>query len=148
TRHMVYASGFAELNDIYVIQNAINPQKLRNKINPKDWVLSWDKNNGRCFNIMHCGTFIKTKGQHISVEVLKRLVDKKINVKLILVGLISSAESSKNYFDHIRNLVKEYELSDHVEFVINKSDILTYYSKIDLLMHPSYSEGLPRVVLE
>ena len=40
------------------------------------------------------------------------------------------------------------ELESNVDILINESEVLKHYSKVDVLLHPSYSEGLPRVVLE
>lgn len=145
TRQMVYAAGFAPLEDIYVISNGIDLKK-----NPilKQTGKSWDENSKRSFVLMHCGSFIETKGQHISIHVLKGLIDKGNDVKLLLVGLISKSKQSEDYFTSIKQLVKTYSLEKNVEFIVNKSDVSEYYLRSDMLIHPSYSEGLPRVVLE
>ncbi len=148
TRQMVYAGGFAKLSDVYVVPNGINFQDIQDYINSHQLLIPWYLDSDREFVMMHCGTFIETKGQHISVKVLRKLICNGVNVKLRLVGLIGPSDVSKNYFIYIKDLVREYGLEDNVEFVINENDILSYFSNSDMLIHPSYSEGLPRVVLE
>lgn len=148
TQQMVFASGVAELQDIYVVHGAINFSEIRSRSSVQGVKSPWHFSDRKEFVMMHCGTFIETKGQHISVEVLKKLIDDKMDVKLLFAGLISQSEKSQDYYKHIKGLLKSYNLENHVEFVVNESDVLEYYATSDLLIHPSYSEGLPRVVIE
>lgn len=149
TRQMVFAGGYAKLSDIYVIHNAISLKNIENydrlQHNLKYWYLEENRNE---FVMMHCGSFIKTKGQHIAVETLKMLKEKKLNVKLLLVGMVSQGHQSKQYHEYILNKIQEYKLNEDVTIILNESNVLEYYTKTDILVHPSYSEGLPRVVLE
>lgn len=150
TKQMVFASGFAQLSDIYVVPNAIEQDMVKPLLNFDDALTPWNKlqKGSRDFVIMHCGSFIQTKGQHIAIEVIKKLVDKGEKVKLILVGMVSQATASKKYYSIILESIKTYNLEPYVEIVLNQNDVLPYYTKVDLLIHPSYSEGLPRVILE
>jgi glycosyltransferase involved in cell wall biosynthesis len=150
TRQMVFASGLASLNDIYVVQGAISQERIYNSLVSNEELLPWHKEgqNSRDFVIMHCGSFIETKGQHVALEVLKRLVNADERVKLLLIGMITPASTSKNYYDSILHSIRENKLESKVEIVLNQSDVLKYFRKVDVLIHPSYSEGLPRVALE
>lgn len=147
TKQMVYANGFAELSDIYIINDAVNIEEFANVSNKISHV-PWHLRNKGSFIMLHCGTFIKTKGQHISVEVLKRLRDKNIDVKLIITGLVATSEESKTYLQHILDLIKLYDLEEYVQTVVNQNNVLQYFAVSDVLIHPSFSEGLPRVALE
>jgi glycosyltransferase involved in cell wall biosynthesis len=150
TRHMVFASGFAPLGDIFVISSAIEMDRINALLALNDGLTPWFKSaeRSRDFVIMHCGSFIESKGQHIVLDIFKKLLDRGENVKLLLVGMVTPAISSKKYYDLIINKIKEKSLDSNIEIVLNESDVLMMYKNIDLLIHPSYSEGLPRVVLE
>jgi glycosyltransferase involved in cell wall biosynthesis len=150
TRHMVYVSGLAPLENIYVITGAIEQDKIKSLQSLNNSLQPWfkEKEGSREFILMHCGSFIETKGQHVALEVLKKLLYANQRVKLVLVGMITPSSSSKLYYDSILNYIKENKLESNVDILLNESDVLKYYRNIDLLLHPSYSEGLPRVVLE
>ncbi|MCG2419775.1 glycosyltransferase family 4 protein [Aequorivita sp. F47161] len=150
TRQMVFASGYATLGNIYVIPNAIEINKIKPLLKTNEAVLPWHKvqDNSREFILMHCGSFRKIKGQLVVLEVLNKLIDKGEKVKLLLIGMVSHSVTSKNYYNSILEYINEHELEPYIDIVINESDVLAYYTMSDMLIHPSYSEGLPRVILE
>lgn len=150
TRHMVYVSGLAPLERIFVIAGAIEEDKIKSLQSLNSSLQPWfrEKEGSREFILMHCGSFMETKGQHVALEVLKKLLYANQMVKLVLVGMITPSSSSKLYYDSILNYIKENKLESNVHIILNESNVLEYYRNIDLLIHPSYSEGLPRVVLE
>lgn len=151
TRQMVYAGKFAKLDRIFVVQNAIDQYKLDSFRLKKESQGLWHNernNNIREFRMMHCGSFVETKGQHVAVEILKELINNGLNVKLLLVGMVSQAENSKKYFEKVTQQISKAGLDSDVKVILNESDVLKYFNETDVLIHPSYSEGLPRVVME
>src|SRR5690606_12981946 len=88
------------------------------------------------------------KGQHIIIEVAKQLKSQSIPFKLTLAGVVYTGGNSSDYYNSILSMIKTYELNDQVEIVINKPNVIEYFKKADLLLHPSSTEGLPRVALE
>lgn len=149
TRQAIFAGGFTELDKIFVVPNAMNLEK-NNKIletnnNIKHWHLEEDD---RPFVVMHCGGFLPSKGQHITIEIAKKLKAKGINFKILLVGIIYKGGESENYYNKILKQINENNLNNYFDIVLNESDVFEYFSKIDVLIHPSYTEGLPRVTME
>lgn len=149
TRQAIYAGGFATLENIYVVPNAIDYTKMQ-KIKTDNACLSdWHlESKDRPFVIMHCGGFLPSKGQHITVEVAKELKDQNINFKVLMVGIIYKGYSSEKYYKQLLDKIKQYELENYFKIVLNENDVIRYFTKIDVLIHPSETEGLPRVVME
>lgn len=141
TRHALYAGNFASLENLYLVHNAVDEETL-----PKETIVL--KDSERQTVILHAGGFLPEKGQHVSVEVIKRLREKNIDAKLILAGLIYKGERSEKYFQNIVEKIKFYNLDDVVEIVKDKPNVIPYFRGCDIVIHPSATEGLPRVVME
>jgi glycosyltransferase involved in cell wall biosynthesis len=147
TRHAIFLGGYAKMEDIYVVPNAF---KLEEKIIENfDFFSSWDvDNSNRPITILHCGGFLKSKGQELIIEIAKILKEKKINFKVNIVGIVYKGSESEYFFERIKKLVFDYDLEKHVNLVVNSNDVISYFSKCDILIHPTTTEGLPRVVME
>lgn len=143
TRQAVYTSGIASLENIKVLHSVISDEVF-NSYEPS--YTKFSKENP--IRILHSGGFLPSKGQHIAIEIAKKLKEKSIDYKLTLTGIIYSGKPSKKYYKHVVNLINEYELQENVELILNQSDITDYFKSCDLLIHPSTTEGLPRVALE
>jgi len=141
TRQAIYAGGFATLENIYVVHNAIAPERL-----PQQVAIIND--SVECVKILHSAGFLPAKGIHISIEIAKILKDKGFKFKLIVTGLIYKGHVSKSYYNRILKTIKEYDLSDVVIIVENNPNVIPYFRACDILIHPSATEGLPRVVME
>lgn len=88
----------------------------------------------------HIGQFDDNKNQIFLVELLKEL--NIINhYKLVLIG---EGPNKKN----VEQLVKEYNLNKFVIFTGNITNVNEVLQAIDIFLLPSYSEGLPYVLLE
>jgi len=149
TRQAIFAGGFAKLKDINVVPNAINIKEIQNLLNPKLIVKPWcEEKSNRPFTILHCGGFLETKGQHIVLEVVNELKNKGFNFKVLLIGIIYKGDISEKYFKKIKALIDKYNLNENIEIILNKPNVIEYFSLCDVMIHPSYTEGLPRVVLE
>ena len=98
--------------------------------------------------LLHAGTFVKTKGHHITLIVAKALKDKGIHFKLKIAGLISVSDSSKHYYNELIKMLNDLNLSHEVEFIVNNNNLNEEMKKTDVFINPSYSEGLSRVCLE
>lgn len=143
TRQAVYTGGLAELNNINVLTSVIETSTF-NQYKPTYTVF----NSENPINILFSGGFLRTKGQHICIEVAKELKQRNIPFKMFLTGVIYQGGASKKYYDMIEKQIVQNELSGLVEIVINPPNILDYFKTCNILIHPSYSEGLPRVCLE
>jgi len=86
---------------------------------------------------------LRTKGQDIAIKAIHKSNLNKDNLKLELVG-----SGNSNYLE---NIIKEYNCSKNVLFIGTKkagNEMFEWMDSLDVLLIPSYQEGLPRVVLE
>lgn len=136
TRHALYAGGIADLCNISVVPNSI---VISSNSKPKfDTPLT----------MIHCGGFLPTKGQITVLEIAKELKRFIPDFKIYLVGIIYTSNLSKRYLDKLKELISMYGLENHIEIIINSKNLDEIYKECKILLHPSDTEGLPRVVME
>lgn len=141
TKHALFAGGLAPLENLYVVPNAISESNLsKEKANI-------DKGLNTTI-ILHAAGFLKDKGQLVSLEAAKVLKEKGIDFKMLLVGIIYKGGESESFYNSVREIIKKNDLENHVELVVNKSNVITYFNVADIVIHPSETEGLPRVIME
>ena len=92
------------------------------------------------------GSINPIKGYEFLIEAAKELKKKYNNIKIIIIGKI--LQTQIEYYNKLKDKILEYELSDVVYFIGEKSDIVKYYSIFDIFVLSSISEGGPRVTLE
>lgn len=143
TRQAIFTGGLAKLSDIFVLSSVIN-RDIFDSYKPKYQIFNY-KNPIR---ILHSGGFLESKGQHISVEIAKKLKDEGIPFSMKFTGIIYKGGISENYYNSILKKISDNNLTGNIEIVLNKSDVIEYYKESDVLIHPSSTEGLPRVCLE
>ena len=143
SRQAIYTSGLSKLENIKVLHSVID-EKVFYNFNP-----SYTKfDDDFPIRILHSGGFLPTKGQDIVIEIARSLREMGISFKLLLTGAVYTGRKSEEYYDYIVKLIYEYQLEDLVEISINESNMLRCFKNSDLLIHPSSTEGLPRVALE
>jgi glycosyltransferase involved in cell wall biosynthesis len=87
------------------------------------------------------------KGQHVAVDAMTLLHAKRPDVVCLLIGDV--AEMDRDYADHLKNLVRERGLDQHVLFTGRRLDVPDLLAALDVVMHTSLlGEGFPRVILE
>lgn len=149
TRQALFAGGFAKLKKIYVVPNAIDFKKTQEYLNSKSAISTWGlQDEKRPLILMHCGGFLESKGQHITIEIAKILREKNIDFKIKLVGIIYKGQASQNYYNKITNDIEINDLKEYFEIILNQPNVLKYFAECDILIHPSSTEGLPRVAME
>lgn len=141
TRHALYSGSLTQLENLYVVPNAINELKISKE---KAQIVKGENT----MVILHAGGFLKDKGQLVSLKAARVLKDKGVDFKLILAGIIYKGSESESFYNHVKKLISEYDLEKHVEIVLNKSNVVSYFNAADILIHPSETEGLPRVIME
>ena len=68
---------------------------------------------------------------------------------MTLTGIIyKEGKTSEKYYQSILKLIEEHDLKEHIDIVLSPPNILDYFKNTDILIHPSHTEGLPRVGLE
>lgn len=143
TRQAIVSGGLAAIHDVEVLHSVIDTSKF----------CSRDSSVNRCFltspiKMFCCGGFIDTKGHHIALAIANELKLRNIKFKLTLIGLVYTTDYSKNYYQDILSQIDRLNLTSNVEIILNETDVVKYFDFHDVLIHPSATEGLPRVGLE
>ena len=143
SRQAVHTGGLASLDNIKVLHSVIDKSLF------DGFVPNYQNfNDNNPIKLLHSGGFLPSKGQHLAVEIAKDLKDNGINFELILVGTIYTGGGSNKYYESVIELIDSYQLRDQIKVLVNQTNILSLFEKADVLIHPSTTEGLPRVALE
>ena len=89
------------------------------------------------------GRLAKDKGSVELLTAFKQLKQKHPQLKLICVGLFD-----KDYGELGASFEKEIKETEGVILAGRQADVVPFYSMMDILVHPSYREGLPNALLE
>ena len=94
------------------------------------------------FVVGHVGRFQKQKNHKFLVEIFKEILKKNENARLVLVG------GNGDLMEDTKNRVRELGIEDKVLFLGNRTDVPKLLSAFDVLVFPSFFEGMPNVVIE
>ena len=95
------------------------------------------------FTFVSIGRLVGDKGINELVEAFKRLNEKYPATRLILIG------PEERKLDPLRDeTIAEIENNPAIEAVGRQSDVRPWLVASDTLVHPSYREGFPNVVIE
>lgn len=98
-------------------------------------------------NIIFLGQLYPPKGVHFLIEALGMIVKQWENCVLYMVG-DHVIEEYREYKNQIDALVNKCGLQKNVVFTGYRRDAMAILSMMDILVHPSLSEGFGRAVLE
>lgn len=93
------------------------------------------------FVIGHVGVFNQQKNQKFMIEVLKGLLEKKVNACMLFVG---GGDLKKS----VEDKALEFGVIDNTIFMGEIDNVSSVYSACDVLVLPSLYEGLPCVLVE
>ena len=94
-----------------------------------------------CKVLGHVGIFIELKNQTFIVDVFNELYKKDNTYRLVLIG-------EGPLQNDIREKVQGLGLTDKVVFTGNINNVHEYLNAIDMVIMPSYFEGLPLTLIE
>ncbi len=94
--------------------------------------------------ILHLARIDPGKGQLETLIAIKELLKITKDFKVQFVG----STTKGNYFDELKQYIRDNKLERYVEFVGHKDDVSFYLMNSDLFIFPSWGEGLPNVILE
>ena len=103
--------------------------------------------NENKINIIVLGQLYAPKGIHYLIESLGLIIRRFPNIMLYIVG-DHAIDEYKSYKEEIVNIIKQHKLGDYIIFTGWRPDALEIVSLMDILVHPSLSEGFGRAVLE
>lgn len=106
-------------------------------IEPKP--LSKDK-----FNILFIGSVTDRKKPHMIIEAIQRINDKSYNLSIV------GPAPNEKYFKELKDLIDKSDLQNQVSLIgpVDRENVKDYYSTSNLMILPSISEGLARVIFE
>ena len=106
-------------------------------IEPKP--LSKDK-----FNILFIGSVTDRKKPHMIIEAIERSNDKSYNLSIV------GPAPNEKYFKELKDLIDKLDLQNQVSLIgpVDRESVKDYYSTSNLMILPSISEGLARVIFE
>lgn len=133
--------------DFYGVSKAANEWLKHYKINSKGLfynaidneeynLYNDNKKDSNKIKILFAGRLLKDKGLPLLIEAYEQLLNQYNNIELLIAG-----EGP---------LKEEISKNDKLIYVGNLShdDIMRLYSKVDIFVNPSYSEGMPTSILE
>jgi glycosyltransferase involved in cell wall biosynthesis len=91
--------------------------------------------------IGHIGRFIAAKNQRFLLEIMKKVIKKSNNIKLVLVG-------DGELREEIEQTAIKMGIYDNLRFVGIRDDIPVMLQSMDIFVFPSIYEGLGLVLLE
>ena len=102
------------------------------------------RENNKDFKILFIGSVTDRKKPHLIVEALNNIKSKEI--KLFIVGPMPN----ESYLTKLKELVKRYGLEEQVIFTgsVDRKSVMEHYAETNLMILPSVSEGLARVIFE
>lgn len=97
-------------------------------------------------SILYTGMLIPRKGVHHLVRAFAEIVLAFPEARLIIMG----GEENRGYAAELKYLVKQSGLDGRVEFTgeVTQADLAQRMGQARVFVLPTYSEGLPRVVIE
>ena len=106
-------------------------------IEPKP--LSKDK-----FNILFIGSVTDRKKPHMIIEAIQRINDKSYHLSIV------GPAPNEKYFKELKDLIDKSDLQNQVSLIgpVDRENVKDYYSTSNLMILPSISEGLARVIFE
>lgn len=96
-----------------------------------------------CFTFVYVGRLVKDKGINELVEAFVRLNAENANTRLVLVG--TDEDESDPLLPETLKMIKKHPC---IQGVGRQNDVRHWLLASDVLVHPSYREGFPNVVIE
>ena len=94
--------------------------------------------HGYKFLVIQAGNLLKHKGFDVTLKAARLLQEQGLDMHFLLLGEGPEKEA----------LMKQAEGLKNVSFMGKQNDMGTWFASANLLIHPSYSEGLGSVILE
>jgi len=130
---------------VSIIYNGVAPEEFQTD-RPREEIrreLNLPQNS---FIVGMIQTWAHRKRQHIAVEAVAKLAGRLPNLRLLLAGGASRAQSG--YEKEVRALIAEKGLQDRVWMLPFRSDVAALYQALDLHLQVSGEEGFGRGIIE
>ena len=96
------------------------------------------------FNILFIGSVTDRKKPHMIIEAIQRIDDKSYHLSIV------GPTPNEKYFKELKDLIDKSDLQNQVSLIgpVDRKSVKDYYSTSNLMILPSISEGLARVIFE
>lgn len=130
-----------EKEDTVVIRNGVNLRNFREVgISKKDKRLSIGISQD-AYVVGHVGRFAEVKNHAFLLQVFEKILEKKPNAHLLLVGGGKLQES-------IEQIITQHKLDNNVTILSRRTDIAELLHVMDVMVFPSLYEGLSVALVE
>lgn len=130
----------SKLSKVKIINNAIDVKQYRYSFYNAQKIRKLEGITDD-FVIGNVGRLVYQKNQSFALQIIKQLIPRIPNVKLILLG--SGPDEAK-----LKEKAKELGISNYVMFLGFQNNVNEWYSAFDLFLFPSLFEGLSIASLE
>jgi glycosyltransferase involved in cell wall biosynthesis len=128
---------------IHVVPNGVDLEVFSPAVTPSEEIVALRRTKDDVL-VGEIAFLTPRKAQDVLIQALARLPEKiRTRVRVVLVG-----EEEEAYAGRLRRQVKDSGLEENVLFLGVRSDIRPILAGLDIVALPSYSEGLPRTLLE
>ena len=123
----------------YVIKN---PTVDLKKFNPR----RYPEYKHDDIRLIMVGSIQHRKNQMFGVEVLNELIRMGKEARMTIIGYPTNPQSG--YLESVMNYIEQNKITDRVLFLPKESDVAKALSESDIMLIPSFQEGLPNTALE
>lgn len=141
TKQALYNNSIAALSQLHVVHNSVSIDVDTVKPAVIDGA-------DHCVKILLCGGFTPGKGHSFAVDLAVELKKRGLPFKLILAGIVYRGVVSKQFLNKVQDKVKVLGLSNDVVFVVDHDNVYDIIKAVDIVIHPSETEGLPLSIME
>lgn len=127
-------------NRFFVLNNAIDAERFRfNAAKRSEYQKVFGVNDQTVY--LQVGAFRYQKNYMFTLEVVRKLLDLKKNIKVFLVG-------NGPDLDSIKERIRELHLEEYVEILLDRKDVPELLQMADYYIMPSVYEGLSVAAIE
>ena len=99
------------------------------------------------FVVAQIGRVVRDKGFHLFLEAFLKVAPIRPEVIGVIVG-DTSVDGETEYYRQLKKMINEHNLQERFLFLKHVQNIPDFLGSIDLLVHPSRSEGFGRILCE
>jgi glycosyltransferase involved in cell wall biosynthesis len=125
---------------IHIVYNAVDPDDHAPERDGRDLRRQWEVHSDELL-VGVIGRFSPEKGHAVFVEAFSEVARMVPRAKAAFIG-------DGQELRRVQDLVRSRGLASRVIFAGHRSEMSSVYGALDLIVIPSYSEGLPNVLLE
>ena len=139
----MYGKGYYLKHNVFHIPNAIIWKNIVKNISSEEKETFFKMNDIKkgTFVIGHVGYFGYQKNHQFIIDIAEKLADAHFDFVCLLVGV-------GEYEEKIKEEVKKRNLSKYIRFLGRSNNVGLIYSVMNLMLLPSFFEGLPTVAIE